>query len=107
MRCLRGRRPADFDDRGQFADSIGIHCYSCPTTLEACREFGKPVLIVVRGRTRPSDVVGWIVENDVKVLNVAGNRDPKSPGIGLRVERFLGRVFRRLADEGMVGTKSC
>jgi hypothetical protein len=47
-------------------------------------------------------VVAWIRENDIKVLNVAGNRESKSPGIGLRVELFLGRVFRQLAE----GTQS-
>ena len=31
-------------------------------------------------------------------LLIAGNRESKSPGIGLRVERFLTVVFRRLAD---------
>jgi hypothetical protein len=64
-------------------------------TLEARREFGKPVLLVVRGRTRPSDVVAWIKAYNVKVLNVAGNRESKSPGIGLRVKLFPGRVFRQ------------
>jgi hypothetical protein len=69
------------------------------TTLEACREFGKPVLLVVRGRTLPSDVVPWIRENNVTTLNIAGNCETKAPGIGLRVELFLGRVFRQLAEE--------
>jgi hypothetical protein len=32
----------------------------------------------------------------VHVLLVAGNRESKSPGIGDRVERFLGAVFRQL-----------
>jgi hypothetical protein len=71
------------------------------TTLEACRQFEKPVLLAVRGRIRPSDVVGWIRENNVKVLNVAENRESKSPRIGLRVELFLSRVFRQLAAEGL------
>jgi hypothetical protein len=71
------------------------------TTLEACREFAKPVLLVVRRRTRPSDVGEWIRENNVKVLNVAENRESKSPGIGLRVDLFLGRVFRLLRGEGL------
>jgi hypothetical protein len=31
------------------------------------------------------------------VLNVAGNRESAAPGIGARVEAFLGRVFRRFA----------
>jgi hypothetical protein len=45
---------------------------------------------------RPGDVVSWIAENNIRVLNVAGNRDRKALGIGGRVERFLAVVFRRL-----------
>jgi hypothetical protein len=52
------------------------------------------------GITRPSEVVAWIAENGVRVLNVAGNRESLSPGIGDRVERFMARVFRRLAGSG-------
>jgi hypothetical protein len=41
-------------------------------------------------------VAEWIVENKVRVLNVAGNRESRAPGIGDRIERFLADVFRRL-----------
>ena len=57
---------------------------------------GKPFLIVYRGTTRPSQVRDWIVAKGIRTLNVAGNRETKAPGIGDRVERFLGAVFRRL-----------
>jgi hypothetical protein len=33
------------------------------------------------------------VATNVRVLNVAGNRESKTPGIGLRVETFLARVL--------------
>jgi len=67
------------------------------TTLNACGGIGRPHLLVVPGReVRPSDVTVWIVARQVKVLNVAGNRESKAPGIGDRVERFLVEVFRRL-----------
>jgi hypothetical protein len=65
-------------------------------TLDACRDRDKPFLIVVRGETRPSQVCEWIEANSVRVLNVAGNRESKSPGLGARVEAFMLRVFRRL-----------
>jgi hypothetical protein len=41
-------------------------------------------------------VVAWIVAHEVRMLNVAGNRESEAPGIGARVERFLADVFRRL-----------
>ncbi|HMB02896.1 MAG TPA: putative molybdenum carrier protein, partial [Isosphaeraceae bacterium] len=48
------------------------------------------------GRKRPSHVVTWIIEDQVKILNVAGGRESRTPGIGARVERLLGVVPRRL-----------
>jgi hypothetical protein len=66
-------------------------------TLDACREMGRPFLIVYNGGSvRPSEVATWIQERGVRVLNVAGNREGKARGIGDRVERFLGAVFARL-----------
>jgi hypothetical protein len=62
----------------------------------------RPFLIVYNGVTRPSEVVAWLRENNVRVLNAAGSRESKARGIGRRVERFLTAVFRQLAAEGMV-----
>jgi hypothetical protein len=67
------------------------------TTLRACAEFGKVVYLVIDGLTRPSDVAAWIEAEEVRVLNVAGNRESTEPGIGERVERFLAAVFRQIA----------
>jgi hypothetical protein len=65
-------------------------------TLGACRRLGRPHMLVVEGRTRPSEVAAWIAANAFRVLNVAGNRESKAPGIGATGERFLGEVFRQL-----------
>jgi hypothetical protein len=66
------------------------------TTLDACRDdWHKPWRIVFNG-TRPSDLAGWLAEKQVRVLNVAGNRESRERGIGQRVERFRRDVFRRL-----------
>ncbi|MBV8078038.1 MAG: hypothetical protein JO284_16645 [Planctomycetaceae bacterium] len=35
-------------------------------------------------------------ENKIRILNVAGHRESKAPGIGARVERFLADGLRRL-----------
>ena len=72
------------------------HSRGARTTLDHARRVGKPFMIAMEGATRPSDVVGWIEKTGVRVLNVAGNRESKAPGIGARVERFLAEVFRRL-----------
>lgn len=75
---------------GDFMSSGG------KTTLDACRALDKPFMLVFQGVTRPSQVRAWLEEKGVRVLNVAGNRESKSPGIGERVERFLKEVLRRL-----------
>jgi putative molybdenum carrier protein len=67
-------------------------------TLDACMIAGKPFKAVIPGSTRPRQVAAWIVEQDVRTLNVAGNRERRSPGIGARVERFLADVFRQFQE---------
>jgi hypothetical protein len=50
-----------------------------------------------RQGVKPSDVAEWITRGGFKVLNVAGNRESKAPGIGVKVETFVGAVFRQIA----------
>lgn len=47
----------------------------------------------------PEAVADWIRAKGVGALNVAGNWESVSPGIGERVEAFLGRVIVVLAEE--------
>jgi len=70
-------------------------------TLDACRLQRKPFLIAYAGVTTPAEVRGWIVEKGVRLLNVARNRESTSPGIGDRVERFLGAVLRQLGHRSV------
>jgi hypothetical protein len=83
-------------------DSDGTIWFGDPSTpwgkatLGWCHKAGKTSLSVGEGVTTPSHVARWIREHRIRTLNVAGNRESKAPGIGDRVERFLGRVFRRL-----------
>jgi hypothetical protein len=66
------------------------------TTLRACVHSGKPVMEVLDGFTGPSVMASWIEAPEIRVLNVAGNRESTEPGIGERAERFLATVFGRL-----------
>ena len=66
------------------------------TTHNEALDAGRPFLIVVEAMMA-SEVADWIEANAVPVLNVAGNRESKNPGISERVERFLAAVFTRLA----------
>jgi hypothetical protein len=68
------------------------------TTLKAVERFGTGVCRITPGLgCRPSTVVDFLWRNpQYTVVNVAGNRESISPGIGDRVERFLLEVFRQL-----------
>ncbi len=69
-------------------------------TVEACHRFGKPCLPVYPGAAfEPSHVAAWIAENQIRTLNVAGNCEIEEPGIGNRVEQFLGKVLEQLGHE--------
>jgi hypothetical protein len=73
-------------------------------TLKAVERFGTGVCRITPGDgCRPSVTADYLWRNSwIKVLNIAGNRESHSPGIGVRVERYLLAVFRRLqALEGI------
>jgi hypothetical protein len=63
---------------------------------------GRPHLLILPNREiRPSDAAAWLrTQPQVTVLNIAGNRESKAPGIRDRVERFLAEVFRQLEYRG-------
>jgi hypothetical protein len=65
-------------------------------TLDLCRRYKKPRMDVTPGVT-PAAVAAWLTANGVKVLNVAGNTERTSPGIGAVVEGFLAEVFALLS----------
>ena len=71
-------------------------------TARICRELGKPMRHVTRsalGSGRPQtvqDVVEWLGERKHDTVNVAGNRESKSPGIEREAEVFLREVFEEM-----------
>jgi hypothetical protein len=79
-------------------------------TVRECRRQGKP-LRVLRVATHggmavlaPSadtagDVASWVRGTGARVLNVAGARESKAPGVGALAERFLCEVFALLREE--------
>lgn len=64
-------------------------------TAKLIRQYQKPsISIDIRSQiTTPRDVADWIIENNIKVLNIAGNSEKTSPGIELFVKQFLIEVF--------------
>ena len=70
-------------------DSPGEYC-----TKKWISEYGKPSIDVdMRAPRDPQDVRDWLVENKIKILNVAGNSERTSPGIEIRVTKYLQEVF--------------
>jgi hypothetical protein len=69
-------------------------------TVAACLAFRKPYMPVYPGASfEPAHIADWIGENKIKTLNVGGNRELSEPGIGDRVEQFLGEVLQQLGHE--------
>lgn len=69
-------------------------------TIEYARKIKKPHLVVVLINESDADmqtIVGrvqnWLIASNVKILNVAGSRESKSPGIQNRTREFLKMVL--------------
>lgn len=60
-------------------------------TYDVARELGKPLFHISfpERRDRMEEFRRWLKENDIVVLNVAGNRESQSPGIGEFTRDFL------------------
>lgn len=74
----------------------------CRLTRKYAEARDKPLLFVDwrSGEPVPSDAevqraADWLNECRISVLNVAGNRESKQPGITVAVYRFLFRVFEK------------
>ena len=73
--------------------STGEQC-----TLAAIRAYQKPTLAVPLqvGAYHPDDILRFLRDENVRVLNVAGNSEQTSPGIGDVAEELLRDVFTQL-----------
>jgi hypothetical protein len=63
-------------------------------TASLARRTGKPVLVVeLNGGGGVQEVRGWLCENRIGVLNVAGPRESEAPGIHDQAAAFLRLVL--------------
>jgi hypothetical protein len=68
-------------------------------TLKSLKWYKKPYLdIDIKNPLPVSVVAAWIREKNVKTLNVAGNAESTSPGIGAAVEAYLEQVFNQCRE---------
>lgn len=69
-------------------------------TKSAARTYAKPFLV----NPTPSDLLEWLIEKQIRVLNVAGNRERTNPGICLVARTLLVVALRgRLSDKEVPG----
>lgn len=84
----------DSDGTIRFAEKFSSAGEKC--TLRAIKWFNRPYFdIDVKNPKDKSLLLGWLKENDIKVLNVAGNSEETSPGIGDFVYNYLSEIFRQ------------
>ncbi|MGO9833558.1 MAG: YpsA SLOG family protein [Polyangiaceae bacterium] len=85
------------DSDGTVVFTRGAATGGSALTLRAARRLGKPVLHLdlakVDGEAAAERVRGWCVESSIAVLNVAGSRESKAPGIGDDVRQLLLRAL--------------
>ena len=66
-------------------------------TLSTAKELNKPYLILEK--STKGLLVPWINQNKIKILNCAGNRESKNPGIQERVKNFLIEELKDIKNE--------
>lgn len=70
-------------------------------TRSCAEAIGKPVMVVMVShrpdgyRPMPAAVRRWISEKAIGMVNIAGNRESKSPGIGAVVEAYMLEVLKQ------------
>ena len=70
-------------------------------TRKACLQYKKPYWDISLYDPMPVvDTVEWIIDNDIAVLNVAGNRESTSPGICEFTGNYLIEVLKLLTGVG-------
>jgi hypothetical protein len=69
-------------------------------TIEIARRLGKPCCVLdLTMAPQPSAVHAWVQRHRISVLNVAGPRESRSPGIYASALRFLDQVFATTNDD--------
>jgi len=89
------------DSNGTLVLTAGPADRGTALTLTLAERFGKPLLhLDLEGAPRPEQATGWVRRHWVRVLNVAGPRESRCPGISAKAGWFLREVLDRLAGEG-------
>lgn len=70
----------------------------CLLTLNLCRSMNKPHVVLNLGQPegKLAEELALLIQDDVKVLNVAGARGSRKPDVE-KVKRILGKAFEKVA----------
>ena len=64
-------------------------------TLNLIKWYNKPYLDIDANNPSPiAEVIQWLKDNKVSVLNIAGNSEQTSPGIGEKAYKYFVEVFQ-------------
>jgi len=82
------------DSDGTLVLTRGAPAEGTAYTIEAARKLGKPCLVLdLSGAPSQSAAQAWAEEHKVRVLNVAGPRESKCPGIYAQAAQFLRAIL--------------
>jgi hypothetical protein len=70
-------------------------------TIQMAEKYKKPYLVIDLDETEdPTGMVNWIKAQGIALLNVAGPRESKAPGINKRANAFLHQALMQLFLKG-------
>ena len=88
------------------SDGSLILTWGAPTggsafTIKMAEKHKKPFLVIDLSKDMDStDAVNWIKAKGIAVLNVAGPRESKAPGINKKANAFLHQALKELSSKG-------
>lgn len=96
------------DSDGTLVLSRGQPTQGTALTIELAAQYGKPCLVLdINDQPSASAVRGWAAEHTVHVLNVAGPRESKCPGIYREALAFLRAVLSADTRQRQEPTAGC
>jgi hypothetical protein len=96
------------------ADSPG-----CRLTASVCADMSRPCLTIwwppelvvvseventTAANAKRNAFIQWLLNNRIRILNVAGNRESRNPGVGAALEDFLIKSLSSMSSTTLEGT---
>lgn len=90
------------DSDGTLVLNVGALAGGTAQTVDIARRLRKPCLVVdLAHPPEPSEALAWLDAHRIRVLNVAGPRESKSPGAYAAALRYLRGLLRVVHFEGV------